>query len=281
MSAAPAHRRHGRASEAPLPPAAAGARGERGHDSWLGRRCPTVVLALLVVLSASSLFVVDPAPLGLLYAALLLGILVTARIGPLRLARAQIPFLLFGIGVVLVNAFTRPGVEPWPQLPVRVTAEGLVIGSALALRTLVIGAGAVAFAHVTEPRRLMVSLIRHARLSPRYAYALLAGHRMLQDLPAQWRQFTRARIMRRPEPAPLRRSRYRLTLREQASCAFALLVGAIRASERIAFALESRALTSGPRTLWRPVPVTWRDGALAVVVLGTIVAVLLGGVLCA
>lgn len=281
MSAAPAHRRHGRASEAPLPPAAAGARGERGHDSWLGRRCPTVVLALLVVLSAATLLVLDPVPLAVLYAALLAGILATARIGPGRLARAQIPFLLFGIGVVLVNAFTRPGTEPWPQLPVRVTAEGLVIGSALALRTLVIGAGAVAFAHVTEPRRLMVSLIRHARLSPRYAYALLAGHRMLQDLPAQWRQLTRARIMRRPEPAPLRRGRYRLTLCEQASCAFALLVGAIRASERIAFALESRALTSGPRTLWRPVPLTWRDGALAVVVLGTIVAVLLGGVLCA
>ena len=83
--------------------------------------------------------------------------------------------------------------------------------------------------------------------------------------------------MRRAEPAPLRRGRHRLTLREQASCAFALLVGAIRASERIAFALESRALASGPRTLWRPVPITWRDGTLAVVVLGTLAAALLGG----
>ena len=252
-------------------------RGPGGYDSWLGRRCPTVVLALLVVLSAATLLVLDPRPLALLYAAVLVGILATARIGPRRLARAQIPFLAFGIGVVLVNAFTRPGTEPWPQLPVRVTSEGLVIGTALALRTLVIGAGAVAFAHVTEPRRLMVSLIRHARLSPRYAYALLAGHRMLQDLPAQWRQLAQARLVRRAEPAPLRRGRHRLTLREQASCAFALLVGAIRASERIAFALESRALASGPRTLWRPVPITWRDGTLAVVVLGTLAAALLGG----
>lgn len=250
-----------------------------GHESWLGRRCPTVVLALLVVLSAATLLVLDPVPLAVLYAALLAGILATARIGPGRLARAQVPFLLFGIGVVLVNAFTRPGTEPWPQLPVRVTAEGLVIGGALALRTLVIGAGAVAFAHVTEPRRLMVSLIRHARLSPRYAYALLAGHRMLQDLPAQWDQLTRARLVRRDEPARMRRGRPRLTLREQATCAFALLVGAIRASERIAFALESRALASGPRTLWRPVPITWRDGVLAVVVLGGIAAVLVGGAL--
>ena len=61
-----------------------------------------------------------------------------------------------------------------------------------------------------------------------------------------------------------------------ARSAFALLVVSIRAGERIALALESRGLGTGPRTTWRPVPLDQRDllfvlgvaAAVALVVLG-------------
>lgn len=257
---------------------APGARNPRGGASWLGRRSPVVLLAVLVGISITTLLLLDPVTLAALYVVLLAGVLAAARIAPGALVRAQLPFVAVAAGVVVVNALSRPGEALWPGLPVRVTVEGVRIGAALALRTLVIGLGAVALAHVTDPRRLLVSLIRHARVSPRYAYALLAGHRLLDDLPAQWRTLTRARLVRRPGAS---RGRGRLTLRELASCAFALLVGSIRAAERIALALESRGLASGPRTLWRPVPLTWRDGVLVVVVALAIAGVIAGRALLA
>ncbi|GMA32054.1 energy-coupling factor transporter transmembrane component T family protein [Litorihabitans aurantiacus] len=232
---------------------------------WLVRRNPSVLLALVLALSVLTLLLTEPLPLVALYGALAVGACVGARLHPWRFARAQVPFLLFGTGLVVVNALARPGEPLWPDAPVRVTAEGLSIGVVLALRALVIGVGAVAFATSAEPRRLVVSLVQHARLSPRIAYALLAGHRLLGELPRQWRTITRAHAVRLPvsERRRGRASREpRLGVRALARCAFTLLVVSIRSSERTAFALESRGLGPGPRTVWRPVALGWPDGAL-------------------
>src|SRR5699024_11707878 len=92
----------------------------------------------------------------------------------------------------------RPGYEPWPELPVRITQEGIVLGAALALRALVIGLGAVVVTRATDPRSTVVSLQQHARLPARYAYALLAGRRALDDLPQPWATITRAHQDRLP-----------------------------------------------------------------------------------
>lgn len=257
-------------------PQASSSPGAPGVASWLGHRNPTALLGVLVLLGIATLVVWDPGTALVLYAAVTAGVLATARIGVTHLLRAQVPFVLFGVGIVLVNAMTRPGEVLWSGVGVRITAEGLSIGAALALRTLVIGVSAVAFAHVTEPRRLMVSLIRHAHLSPRYAYALLAGQRMLADLPAQWRTLTRARMIRRPHAAPMGEREPRLGVRELASCAFALLVGAVRGSERMAFALESRGLGTGPRMLWRPVALGPADVVMVIVAVAVLVGILAG-----
>lgn len=240
----------------------------------LGARNPTVKLLLVVAVSLATLALLDPAVLGALY---LLG-LVSARwgagVGGRRLLLAQVPFWTFGVGVLLVNALSRPGAVLVAGGPFRVTHEGLVVGAALALRGCVIGVATVAFLASTPPRDLMVSLVRHARLSPRYAYALLAGHRMLAGLPRQWTTIRAAQLVR----APLGRDgRPREGWRGLARSAFALLVASIRASERVALALESRGLSAGPRTVWRPVPLGAADAALAAGVLGVLALVVLAG----
>ena len=51
----------------------------------------------------------------------------------------------------MVNMLSRPGHEPWPEFPVRITQEGIVLGTALALRALVIGLGALTVARATDP----------------------------------------------------------------------------------------------------------------------------------
>jgi energy-coupling factor transporter ATP-binding protein EcfA2/energy-coupling factor transporter transmembrane protein EcfT len=206
----------------------------------LARRDPTVLLGLLTALSIVCITLTDPAPLLTLYLLLAVGTMTGLRIGPLALARAQAPFVLFAAGILMVNMLSRPGHEPWPELPVRVTSEGIVLGTALALRALTIGLGAVAVIRASDPGRTMTSLRHHARLPARIALALLAGQRLLEDLPRRWETITRAHRLRRPPSAD--GAPTRLGPRAMLRCAFALLVDAIRSSARIAFALEARGL---------------------------------------
>ncbi|MGO1423133.1 MAG: ATP-binding cassette domain-containing protein [Brachybacterium sp.] len=240
---------------------------------WLARRNPTVLLGLLTALSIVCITLTDPAPLVLLYGLLSVGAMLGCRIGLRRLLRAQVPFAVFASGVLMVNVLSRPGHEPWPDLPIRVTEEGIVLGAALALRALVIGLGALIVARATDPRRTLVSLRQHARLPARYAYALLAGRRLLDDLPRRWETITRAHRVRLPltGDGQVARLRPRHLLR----CAFSLLVDAIRSADRIAFALESRGLGDGPRTLWRPVPLGAADVLLALGVAVVVTSVLI------
>ncbi|WP_241237201.1 ATP-binding cassette domain-containing protein [Brachybacterium saurashtrense] len=257
-------------------PATSSARGAAPASTahpWLARRSPAVLLGLLTGLSVVGIALTDPVPLLILYLLLGAGAMLGCRLGPLALARAQLPFVVFAGGVFAVNVLSRPGHEPWPELPVRVTEEGIVLGTALALRVLVIGLGAVIVLRASDPRRTMISLQQHAHLPARYAYALLAGRRLLDDLPRRWRTITRAHRVRLPLTAQgdVAALRPRHLLR----CAFALLVDAVRSAERIAFALESRGLGEGPRTVWRPVPLGAGDAVLAAGVVATVVLVLL------
>ncbi|HLT59949.1 MAG TPA: energy-coupling factor transporter transmembrane component T [Microlunatus sp.] len=241
-------------------------------SSWLERRNPTVKLAVLTAVSLGTLFLFDPAPLLALYLLAVLAVRRAARVRRRTLLAAQVPFLLFGVGLVAVNALSRPGQPLWPEAPVRVTVEGVVIGAALALRGLVIGVLTVGFLASTPPRDLMISLIRNARLSPRYAYAILAGHRMLHAMPGRWATIRAAHAVR----GPVRRDgRPRFGPAEFARAAFGLLVASIRSSERVALALESRGLGDGPRTSWRAVPLDRRDAVLAVTVAATFALVIM------
>ena len=237
---------------------------------WLHRRNPTVKLAVVFVVSLATLFLFDLRVIGVLYVAAVAAVLACRALTLRELVLGQLPFLLFGVGLVSVNALSRPG-EPAFDAPIRVTVEGLTIGVALALRGLVIGVLTIAFLATTPARDLMVSLVQHSRLSPRFAYPLLAGQRMLQTMPSRWGTIRAAQAVRgrrRRDGSP------RFGVREFGRAAFALLVGSIRSSERIALALESRGLKAGPRTLWRPVPMGWQDAVLAIAVPCTFVVLI-------
>lgn len=220
--------------------------------SWLGRRNPTVKVAVLLVVSLGTLVLLDLRPLLALYVLAVGAVLTAARVPPRALALAQVPFVLFGVSLVLVNVVSRP-------------VDGLVVGTGLALRGLVIGVLTIGFLASTPPRDLMVSLVQHAHLSPRYAYALMAGHRMLAAMPQRWSTIRAAHAVR----APLdRRGRPQRGVRDAGRSAFALLVSSIRSAERTALAMETRGL-GGPhaRSVRRPVALGWADAGLAVGVL--------------
>lgn len=242
------------------------------HDSVLHRRNPTVKLAVFFVVSLVVLVPVDPwTPLALLVVAAP-AVVLAGRIPWPTLGRAALPFGPFAFSLLAVNAVTRDGPVVAEVLGLEVTGTGVSVGVALALRTVLVGTLAVAFTLTTDGARLMTSLHQHARLGARPTFAVLAGYRVLEDLPERWTTIRQAQSVRDPR-------HHRGTLpRDPGSlsrAAFALLVVALRQGERMAIAMETRGLGWGPRTVHRPVALDRRDAAFAVLVLGVCLLVVL------
>jgi energy-coupling factor transport system permease protein len=242
------------------------------HDSYLHRRNPTVKLGVLLVVSGALLFVFDPWTPAILYLLALVGVRLGGRTPWRVLAIAHVPFVLFAFSLFTVNVVARRGEPIWSWGVFDLTQEGIVVGSSLALRTLVIGTGSIAFVLTTDGTRLMTSLHQQLRLSPRLTYAVLAGYRLLEQLPAEWQTIRMAQAVRVTgrRPGTLPRSPRILT-----RAAFGLLVTALRRGERIAIALETRGLGRGPRTVFRPVPLERDDWLFAAGVLSCYTAVYL------
>lgn len=243
------------------------------NDSPLARRNPTVKLALLTAVSLVAMFLLDPVTPSILYVFGLVGVAMSVRVPARTLLLAHLPFLAFGLGVFVVNALSRPGTILWQAGLFRITGEGLSIGAALAARTLLIGVLAVGFLLSTDGVALMTSLHHNAHLGARVTYAILAGYRMLQEMPREFVTIRHAHTVRadlrgstRPPRGP----------RHLAGVIFTLLVVSIRKGERMAQALESRGLGLEPRTTWRPVRITAADWWFAAGVLTVVAAVVIG-----
>jgi energy-coupling factor transporter transmembrane protein EcfT len=237
----------------------------------LGRRNPTVKLGLLFLVSATMLFVFDPVTPAVLYLLALTAVLLAARVPGRVLLLAHIPFTGFALGLLMVNALSRPGDVVLEAAALRVTAEGITIGVSLALRTLVIGVLSIAFVSSTDGVKLMTSLHQQARLGPRVTYAVLAGYRMLQEMPREWQIIRQAHAVRAPLGPD---GRLPAGSRQLGKAAFSLLVVSLRKGERMAQSLESRGLGLSPRTTWRPVALERADWLMAAAVLAVLVLVL-------
>lgn len=214
--------------------------------SPVSRMNPSVVLIALFIVSAVLMFVFDPVAALVVYTIAVGVALGAAWVPVLELLRGQLVFVGFAVGVLLVNAMSRPGAVLWQAGVFRITDEGLSVGTALALRTVTLGVLSIVFIRTVDPVALMTSLHLDLHLPARVTYAILAGHRMLQRLPEEWATIRAAQSVR----APLDR-RGRPRSGRFASAAFALLVSCIRRSARVSQSLEARGLGLPGRTIWR------------------------------
>src|SRR5699024_4058343 len=122
-------------------------------DSYLHRRNPTVKFALVLLVSAVMTAVLNPWTPAVLYLLTVPAVHAAGALPWRTLAWAQLPFLLFGTSLFMVNALTRPGRELGQVGPFDISAEGVSVGASLALRTLLIGTLSVAFVLTTDGAR--------------------------------------------------------------------------------------------------------------------------------
>lgn len=242
------------------------------HDSVLHRRNPTVKLGVLLAVSGALLPVVDPVTPLVLAVLAVPAVAWAGRIPWRLLGRAQLVFAPFAVSVLAVNAVTRGGDVVAVVGGLEVTDQGLATGTSLLVRTLLVGTLSIAYVLTTDGARLMTSLHQHVHLGARPTYAVLAGYRMLEQLPERWTTIRLAQAAR--EPASARRTGPPNAPRALTRAAFTLLVVTLRQGERMAVAMETRGLGAGPRTVFAPVALDRRDGALAVLALGGVGAAL-------
>ena len=118
----------------------------------------------------------------------------------------------------------------------------------------------------------MTSLRTHARLPARIALALLAGQRLLEDLPRRWATITRAHRLRAAAPSadgplPARAAGDGAMRLRAAGRRDPLLDGGSPSRSRA-------GAGHGERTQWRTAALTRTDGALVVGVVLAVAAVL-------
>lgn len=219
----------------------------------LTRWNPAVKVLTLFVVSLALLLVWDPWRPAALWMGLVVVALTLGKVPWRWLAVAHVPFIAFGLGLFLVNVLSRD--------------DGVLIGAALAGRTLAIGVASILFLCTTAPVELMRSLNQNLKLPAPITFGVLAGYQLLLDLPREWQTIRAAQLMRSGTGAQRRDGRApKLRVREAGRLAFTVLIVALRRSERIATSLESRGFGLTPRTVYRPVRLRTLDVVVGVVI---------------
>jgi energy-coupling factor transport system permease protein len=230
------------------------------RDSFLHSLNPSVKLLAVVLVTVAITFVLDIAtPLAFLAVSLsatwLLG-----GISPRYIARSMVPFMALALSFVVLNGiFHRDlgAVTPIFSLgPLTVSWEGLRLGLSVGLRVLFLVSTSLLFVATTEPGDFVLSLVQQARIPFKLAFAILAAYRFVPILSAEYANIRAAGQVRGlGERAGILGS-----VRSLRRDAIPLLAGAIRRSERMAVAMDSRAFGAYPtRTYNKQLRVTARD----------------------
>ncbi|HUG29099.1 MAG TPA: energy-coupling factor transporter transmembrane component T [Candidatus Limnocylindria bacterium] len=241
--------------------------GPAQRESLLGRTNPLVKLGIaLVWLLGLGLTIDVRPPLILTLVALVAGIQL-GSLSPAVLARRLALLSLAALSIALTNLlFSTHNPDPlatelFRAGPLRVTLEAVEAAAGIGARVVsIISVGAV-FALTTDATRLVDSLVQLARVSPRFAYGLLAAYQAVPRLANDLGTLRGARRLR-----GLREWHPRLLV--------GLLVRAIRHADQLAIAMDARGFGSGPRTTYRPVRWTLLDAVAAAAAFVILVAAL-------
>lgn len=226
--------------------------GTATTPSFLGLTSPLVKLAVAVAWLLGSTATLDPLPPTLLAVLALGAALGFGRVELGRLGRLMAAAFLPIVGIVLANVlFSRSNVDPAAVEiarlgPLRLTAEALEAAVGVGARMAAIVSAGAAFLLTTDTTRFVDALVQQARVPARFAYGANAAY---QAVPNLARDLGTLRAARRVRGLPGWRPRLLV----------GLLVRAIRHADQLALAMDARAFASGPRTTYRPVPLTWRD----------------------
>jgi len=237
------------------------------RESALGRTNPLVKLGISLAWLVGLGLTLDVRPPLILAVIALVAGLELGRVPPDALARRLAPLAIAAFAIALTNLlFSTHNPDPAAHEllrigPLRITEEAAVAAAGLGARVAAIVSLGAVFVLTTDPTRLMDALVQQARVSPRFAYGLLAAYQAVPRLGSDLtslRDARRLRGLRQLDP----------------SLFVGLLVRAIRHADQLSVAMDARGFGPGPRTAYRPIGWTRLDLAVGVSALAILVAAL-------
>jgi energy-coupling factor transport system permease protein len=220
---------------------------------------PTLKLVSMLVVIFFMVSIYDPwTPLILLI--MTIGVIVILGGVSFRfLLMILLPFSLFAFSFIWINIIfpSVPGETILFQIgSIPVALENVATGISLGLRSLLFASWSLLFVLTTEPTKLMLSLIQHCKLPPRFGYGMMAAYRFLPLFRQELNQIRTAHRIRGLGEARGLIARFQETKR----FVIPLLAGAIRKAERVAIAMESKGFDgSRQRSFYHVVPWTMKD----------------------
>lgn len=239
------------------------------HDGFLQKVNPTLKLACLVCIVVGLVRVFDPWT-PLLIAALTIyvinrfGGIPWTTIGWLLLPLSFFALSFIWISVLFPNVRGQEVLFHIGSLPIAL--ENVIAGTALGLRSIVFGLWSILFVFTTEPTKLMLGLVQHCKLPPRFGYGMMAAYRMIPHFRQDLNQIRAAHLIRGLGESRGLRGRWEQMKRY----AIPLLAGAIRKAERVAIAMESKGFDgSRQRSYYRTIAWTRKDFLFGIGILCT------------
>lgn len=215
-------------------------------SSFLHRLNPSVKLLAIALVTVAITFIFDVAtPLAFL--ALSLAVMVAlGGLSPAFIARSLLPFVLVALSFVVLNTLFHRDLGSGTTLvglgPLQITWQGLEVGLSIGLRVLFLISTSLLFVATTEPGKLVLSLVQQARLSYKLAFALLVAYRFIPIFADEYATIRAAGRVRGIGTKGGAWAKLKALRRD----AVPLLASAIRRSERLAIAMDSRAFGAYP-----------------------------------
>lgn len=216
---------------------------------------PTLKLFSILLVIFYMVFIFDPWTPFILLLLTISSISLLGGVSLRFLLMILLPFSLFAFSFVWINVVfpnERGETILFYIASMPVALENVLTGISLGLRSLVFASWSLLFVLTTEPTKLMLSLVQHCKLSPRFGYGMMAAYRFLPLFRQELNQVRAAhRIRGLGEPRGLT-ERFNETKRY----IIPLLASAIRKAERVAIAMESKGFDGSRQRSFYHV-VTW------------------------
>lgn len=225
------------------------------------------VLICVILLSVQYLVSLNLAVFGVCLVLLLVG----SRCGLRRMAALLLPACIAALGLFVMGLYyarggsvTQVALDNVSAVPYAVRAamsHNLYTALQLATRLLAYAGLGILFALSTDAEFFIASLLHQCRLSPKFAYGILAAFHLM---PGMVREFSQVRLAFAVRGLRV----HALSLKP----IFTMLVNSVRWSECVAMAMESKGFCgSAPRSYYFVPRVHWYDLAGAAAAVGGIV----------
>ena len=232
-------------------------------EKWNPTVKAATVLVCVILLSVQYLVSLNLA----VFVACLFLLLAGSRTGVRKIAALLVPASLAALGLFMMGLYyargssvTQADLDTLSAVPYAVRAamsHNLYTALQLATRLLAYAGLGMLFALSTDAEFFIASLLHQCRLSPKFAYGILAAFHLMPGMVREFRQVRLAYAVRGVRVHAL-----------SLGPIFTMLVNSVRWSESVAMAMESKGFCGdAPRTYYFVPRIHWYDlaaGALAV-----------------